>query len=188
MMVQRMPPEATLQNRASILPMDAVPLPACLPPAAAITLSRTIRQTNCLWCRQVISLPALHCPECGMPDPLHGKHFQKPRIDTLMIAGGIAFSALCASTLSWFGTGRNWLMTLATIAGSALLIAILLRHWKRRLPLRYRGSELKFDDRPTAYHLCTFVLIFFAAGMLYAGLAAAVDDIRATRLTKPGKP
>lgn len=109
-------------------------------------------------------------------------------VDKLMLAGCIAFVALFVSTLPWLGPGRNWLMTTATIALGALLVALLLRRWKKRLPLRYRGSELKFEDRPTAYHVCTFLLILFAAMMLFAGLGAAVDDIRNANFTMSTRP
>lgn len=115
-----------------------------------------------------------------MPVPLSPKAangLPRRNVDILVIVWCISFLVMLASALPWFGPGLNWLGIVGWITSSALTAAVLGRHWKRRLPLRHGGNELRFEERPFAYHVCTLVLILFAGLMLFAGLVAAVEGL-----------
>lgn len=75
----------------------------------------------------------------------------------------------CAALFWWLGATFGVLL-----AGLALSLA-LARHWKRRQPLRWRGSEIKFENRPLAYHLCTLGLALFTALFILAGMVGILS-------------
>jgi hypothetical protein len=75
-----------------------------------------------------------------------------------------------------FGFGF-WLMDFAVMSTGALVIVVLSLRWRRRLPLRYRGSELSHATRPRSYHLCTLALIVFAMIFLMSGILATIAHI-----------
>lgn len=59
------------------------------------------------------------------------------------------------------------------LAGIALCLALAL-HWRRRRPLRWKGSEIKVEERPFAYHVSTLGLALFPALFVAAGWVAIV--------------
>ena len=80
--------------------------------------------------------------------------------------------------LANYGFGYSWFMDLSVMSVGGLVVVTLGLRWKRRLPLRYRGSELTHAKRPLSYHLCTLALIMFAILFFISGLLAAVKHLR----------
>jgi hypothetical protein len=77
-------------------------------------------------------------------------------------------SALCisAALFWWLGAAFGILL-----AGLALCLALAF-HWRQKKPLRWKGSEIKFEERPFVYHVCAFSIALFPALFLAAGIVA----------------
>lgn len=105
-------------------------------------------------------------PEGGCPPKTTRLRLAGPfsRKDLLLALAGAA-ALVC--TIAWaLGPGAGLL-----VAGMALCLAVA-RAWLLRLPLRWKGNEIRHAARPFSYHACTLALFLFSVMLLVAGLGA----------------
>lgn len=90
------------------------------------------------------------------------KNLSAPK-EVALVAGSLC---ACSALFWWLGAVFG-----IFLAGLALCLALVV-HWRRRKPLQWKGSQIKFEERPLAYHACTFGLALLPALFVAAGLVA----------------
>ena len=97
---------------------------------------------------------------------------ERPSIRKQLFIGLAAVAALVGAAAWALGPGAGVL-----VAGLALCVAVA-RMWFARAPLRWKGSEIRHDERPFSYHACSFALFVFSLMFLGGGLHATFGAVR----------
>lgn len=134
---------------------------------------------ECEWCRQSVAAEQPFCPSCGTP-VVTALEREMLDLDLGRRKGGLLRALICALVLvavagvRWGGPCLKALSVAAFAGGLFFWIIHVL--WRRRFrrPLRLRPyGELRYLDRPVAYHLSTFGLVFALAMIALAVLFSA---------------
>lgn len=95
----------------------------------------------------------------------------------LLPTAGVALVLAAMAAQHWGGPRLQALSVATVVAGLLLWILFILRGWRSRRPLQLRPyGELRYSDRPLAYHLCTFGVAFVLAMVALAMLVAAFGN------------
>lgn len=91
---------------------------------------------------------------------------------------GCALVLMALAGARWGGPYLKALSVTSFLGGLALWIVHVLWGWRLRRPLRLRPyGELRHTERPIAYHLSTFGLVFALAMIALAVLVGALGHV-----------